>query len=162
MDCPQMAGDGIELIIAYAARTLDPETESALERHLEICPSCREMAARQKTVWSALDELAPQPVSSNFNEKLYQRIAQEKQSGWWRRWARLQWSWGPAIPVAAACAVLFAAFLLKDSATNPALETPLQPKVQIEQVERALDDMDMLKQVGVEPAMETPTPRERI
>jgi hypothetical protein len=66
------------------------------------------------------------------------------------------------MPVAAACAVLIVAFLVKDSGPFVTPQQQAQPKLQIEQVESALDDMDMLKQVGVEAAIEKSTPQERI
>ena len=162
MECPQKTGDGAELIVAYAARALDPETEAAFERHLEVCPSCRKVAAAQQLVWSALDELPPLPVSSNFDARLYQRIAEEQNSSWWQRVFRADWSWRPAMPVAVACAVLIVAFLVKNSGPSITSQQQAQPKLQIEQVERALDDMDMLKQAGVEFALEKTTPREQI
>jgi anti-sigma factor RsiW len=162
MECPQHNGDGAELIIAYAARTLDPEIEAAFERHLESCARCRELAAAQRAVWTALDQLTPLPVSSNFDARLYQRIAEEQQSTWWQRVFRANWSWRPAMPLAAACAVLIVAFLVKSSVPSVTLQQQAQPKLQIEQVERALDDMDMLKQVGVDAALEKATPREQI
>jgi anti-sigma factor RsiW len=161
MECPQQNDAGVELIIAYAARTLDPANEAAFERHLKVCASCREMAAAQRTVWSALDELTPLPVSSNFDAKLYQRIAEEQQYTWWQRLFGANWSWRPAMPVAAACAVLIVALLVKNSGPTVVPQTQSQPNLQIEQVERALDDMDMLKQMG-EAALEKSTPQERI
>jgi anti-sigma factor RsiW len=160
MQCPQKNSDGAELIIAYVARTLDPENEAAFERHLQSCATCRELASAQRAVWSALDELTPLPVSLNFDARLYQRIAEERQRTWWQRVFHANWSWRPAMPVAAACVVLIAAFLVKSS--GPSVTPQAQPKLQIEQVERALDDMDMLKQVGVETALEKATPPEQI
>ena len=161
MDCPQQNSDGVELIVSYAARTLDTANEAAFERHLEVCASCREMVIAQRTVWSALDELTPLPVSSNFDAKLYQRIAEEQQYTWWQRLSRANWSWRPAMPAAAACAVLIVALLVKNSGPTVVPQQPAQPNLQIEQVQRALDDMDMLKQVG-EAALEKSTPQERI
>jgi anti-sigma-K factor RskA len=120
------------------------------------------MADAQRTVWSALDELTPIPVSSNFDAKLYRRIAEEQQNAWWQRLFQAYWSWRPAMPVAAACAVLIVAFMVKSSQRSIASPPQSQPKLQIEQVERALDDMEMLKQAGVEFALEKPAPREQI
>jgi anti-sigma factor RsiW len=162
MECPNKKGNDIELIVAYAARTLDPANEAEFERHLESCASCRELAAAQRAVWAALDELTPVPVSTNFDSKLYQRIAEEQRLAWWQRVLRADWSWRPAMPVAAACVVLIVAFLVKNAGPSIALQQPAQPQLQIEQVERALDDMDMLKQAGVEFALEKNTPREQI
>jgi negative regulator of sigma E activity len=120
------------------------------------------LAAAQRAVWAALDELTPVPVSTNFDSKLYQRIAEEQRLAWWQRVLRADWSWRPAMPVAAACVVLLVAFLVKNAGPSIALQQPAQPQLQIEQVERALDDMDMLKQAGVEFALEKNTPREQI
>jgi len=162
MECPQKAGDGSDLIIAYAARMLGPADRAALEHHLELCVSCREMAAAQRTVWSALDELTPLPVSSNFDAKLYQRIREEQHSAWWQRLFQADWSWRPMMPVAAACAVLIIASMVKSSQPSVASPSQSQPKLQIEQVERALDDIEMLKQSGVEFALEKPPSPEQI
>jgi hypothetical protein len=65
------------------------------------------------------------------------------------------------MPVAAACAVLIVALLVKNSGPTVVPQQPVQPNLQIDQVQRALDDMDMLKQVG-EAALEKSTPQERI
>ncbi len=54
------------------------------------------------------------------------------------------------------------AFLLKGPAPSASSQEQPGPQLQIEQVERALDDMDMLKQAGVDLAPEKSTPREQI
>lgn len=148
--CPLKIGNAAELVLAYGARTLAPDRAAAFERHMLSCAGCRELAAAQQAVWSALDAWTPEPVSSNFDEKLYRRIVAEEQSPWWRRLFRANWSLRPAMPVAAGCGVLIAAFLLRGPQPNPAPQSPSPPKLGIEQVERALDDIDMLKQLGVE------------
>jgi anti-sigma factor RsiW len=162
MGCPTEDDEGEELILAYGARTLAPEQQIELERHLETCGSCREKAEAQRAVWSALDEWVPTVVSPNFDERLFRRIASEEQSAWWRRLIAVNWSWRPAVPVAMACAALIAAFLLKSPALRTELQSEAQPKLQIEQVEHALDDMDMLKQLGVESATDKAHPSEKI
>jgi anti-sigma factor RsiW len=151
MQCPRLNGRGAELMMAYTAGTLEPEVQIELERHVSSCEGCREMAAQQKAVWEALDDWRPAPVSADFNDRLYQRIAAEEAAGWWRRPFQMDWSWmfRPAVPVAGACAALMIAFLLKEPVAPRHSTTPLQHKVTIEQVERALDDMDMLKQMSV-------------
>jgi anti-sigma factor RsiW len=161
MECPKN-GDSAALIIAYTAGTLDAGNAAAFERHLESCANCRQMALEQRVVWSALDELPPVQVSSNFDAKLYKRIAEEQQMAWWLRWFRAEWPWRPAMPVAAVCMALIVAFLLKNSGAVVAPPEQTQPKLQIEQVERALDDMEMLKQAGVEFTLEKTAPREQI
>ncbi len=149
-DCPIGNGDGAGLIVSYGARELSPEAEAGFEQHMLVCPTCRQLAVAQREVWSALDVWTPVPVSSNFDEKLYRRIASEEQSTWWRRLSWASWSWRPAMPVATACAVLFAAFLLRTPAPLPSQHAQAQPNLQIEQVERALDDIEMLKKLAVD------------
>jgi len=153
--CPFENGNGAEVVLAYGARTLAPDESAAFERHMLACARCRELAAAQRSVWSALDAWTPEPISSNFDEKLYQRILEEEHSPWWRRLLRANWSLRPAMPVAAACGVLIAAFLLRSPEPTLAPPSGSQPKVRIEQLERALDDIDMLKQLAVESSPQT-------
>ena len=102
-------------------------------------------------------------VSEDFDQKLYARIARQEQLPWWKRqWNALAhpatgFSWKPAVPVSLACAALCAAFLIHDSAETrtaaPAAPAAVQTeqdaqKVDINLVEHALDDMDMLNQLG--------------
>jgi len=151
MGCPiEDAGD--ELIIAYGARTLGPEQQREVEQHLEICTRCRDLAEAQRAVWSALETWPTAVVSENFDERLYRRIAEERQNSGWRSWLPAAWSVRPAVPVGVACAALIAAFLLNDPTLRPRSQSSNQPKLEIEQVEHALDDMDMLTQLGVESA----------
>ncbi len=161
-ECPLENGNGTELIVAYGARKLAPEAEAAFVRHMASCSKCREMASAQQAVWSALDAWTPEPVSSNFDQRLYQRIAADERGTWWQRLIRADWSWRPAMPVAAACAVMLAAFLIQRPASAPAPQSQSQPRVRIEQVQRALDDIEMLKQLGVESAPEKASSSEKM
>jgi len=139
MECPHRTGEGSGLAVSYIAGNLDARTAAAFEKHLGACPECRARTTEQQVLWLALDEWQPEAISANFNQALLERIG-EQESRW-----RVRLNWRSAAPAAAACCMLIAAFLAK----QPAL-TPTQPRVQIEQVERALDDMDMLSQVPVE------------
>ena len=156
MGCPpETCTDGVsdavaeELIVAHAAGTLEPAAEIAFERHLESCARCRRLSAQQGAVWSALEAWRPPIVSPDFDQKLAVRIA-ESQSGvfrlvWFRRWA-----WRPVLPLVAVCALLAGVFFLKDDDTPPRAGVA-HPSAQIEQqVQHALDDMDMLRQIGVD------------
>ena len=149
MECPLKSDEGANFIVDYAGGKLDPTTRAAFALHVESCANCRDMAAAQREVWTALDELRPEAVSANFDARLLERIAAEERRVWWRLgWAH--WSWRPAMPLAGAGAVLVTAFLLRDPTPNIAPPSELQPNLQIEQVQNALDDMDMLKLLGVE------------
>jgi hypothetical protein len=139
-----------ERIVAYHAGTLDPQAEAAFEWHLKACAICRQLSAAQQAVWSALDIWQPLPISPDFDQKLFRRIAAEERLRWWQRLSPVRLSWRPAVSLAVACAALLVAFLLRTPASVPTPPAPPQAKFQIEQVEHALDDMDMLKQIGVE------------
>jgi anti-sigma factor RsiW len=149
MYCPLNGGDEAEVIISYVARTLDAEADSEFQRHLGTCAKCRKAVAAQEAVWSALDAWHPIPVSPDFDRKLFRRIAEEEHGRWWQGLRLPHWWWRPAIPMAAACALLAGAFLLLHPAPKIAEEAEAQPKLEIEQVEHALDDMELLKQLGV-------------
>jgi hypothetical protein len=137
-----------EMVVSYAAGALEPGAEAALDQHLETCAGCRRMVDAQRAVWAALEAWTPAAVSPDFDQKLYRRIAAEEQAAWWRRALRT-WSWRPAMPLGAVCAALIAVFLLQSPTPPRASPVRATQKVDIEQVERALDDLEMLKQLGV-------------
>lgn len=157
MQCPRENGSGVESIVAYTAGLLEASEQIEFERHMAVCEGCRRMAVEQKAVWDALDVWKPAPISPDFNQKLYQRIAEDAKTPWWRRAFHLDWSWAlrPALPVAAACAAIVVAFVVEPAAKHHAI-TPVQQKISIDQVERALDDMDMLKQMSLTTPVEAP------
>ncbi len=142
MGCPLEFDQSAELIVGYGARTLAPEAAAEFERHLDSCEVCRKVAAAQKAVWVALDaaESLELPVSADFDRKLFRRIEAKQNRDWWL--------WRALVP-ATACLALATLFLLRqpDSMSMPKIQQP-QPAVQIDQVEHALDDMDLLKQIG--------------
>jgi anti-sigma factor RsiW len=144
MKCPLEFDCSSELIVGYGARTLDSEAAAAFERHLDSCTACCKLVAAQKAVWAALDEANDDgfelPVSPDFDRRLFQRIEEAENRSWWL--------WRALVPVTA-CLALATLLLLRhpDSARTPQIQPP-QPAVQIEQVKQALDDMDLLDQLG--------------
>ena len=153
MECPLQGGNAAaDLTVGFCAGTLDAATQEAFERHLEHCSKCSALVLAQRNVWNALDHLTPARISPDFDEQVFLRIAREN-----ALWAQVQpsWSWRRTVPVAAACVALLTAFLLKTP--QPPAVSPTSPPqaIQIEQVEHALDDMDMLKQMGFESVGET-------
>jgi anti-sigma factor RsiW len=162
MACSLNSDTAAALIVGYGARTLEPAVQGEFERHLESCASCREHVAHQQLVWAALDELPSAAVSPDFDQKLFQRIAAEERGCWWQRSFRSRWIWGPAAPVAVAGAILLATTLMKKPPQPAAAVPPSQPEMRIEQVERALDDMDMLTAIGVEIAPANANPSDKL
>jgi len=148
MNCIIENGANAELLLAYCARKLDAETTAILERHMEICPACREFAGNQRAVWAALDGWEAAPVSADFDRRLYQRIEQEV--SWWdlliRPFRPMFVQQGLPI-MAAACVMLMAVGLMRQPSvlqTVPQNESAQLESVQPEQVEHALETMQML------------------
>ena len=150
MKCPNESADGAELIVAYGAGRLDESAREDFERHLATCAKCSELARAQKAAWLALDELTPPPVSADFDARLFQRISDDRERTWWRRLAQFDWSWRPALPVAAALVVLAVVIWIRRPGPVVTPPAPAQPQIRVDQVEHALDDMDMLNQLGLD------------
>src|SRR4051794_11236202 len=81
MNCPLETPETAELLLDYCARKLNPESTAIVERHIAICPACRDFAEGQRAVWSALDSWEAPPVSAGFDRRLYERI--ENDVPWW-------------------------------------------------------------------------------
>jgi anti-sigma factor RsiW len=141
-----------EILLSYCARTLDSDTQVILERHMATCPACRQFAAEQQAIWEALASWQPEPVSTNFDERLYARIESEAGAPWWRRLipSGMHLSWRPTLSIAAACVTLVAVFLFRapdrPAGYPPAVRTEM---VDVEQAERTAEDLDMLQQFNV-------------
>ncbi len=107
------------------------------------------MVDAQREVWNALGEWTPPAVSGDFDARLYARIRQEETIPTWRRFARslfsppVPWAfWKPAVSLMAACAVLAVGLMVRVPERSDV--TVRVDKVNIEQVEQALEDLDML------------------
>ena len=148
MKCPIETRENAELLLAYCTRKLDAESTAILERHMEICPACREFSSGQRTVWEALDAWEAAPVTVDFDRRLYRRI--DREVSWWDLLVR---PLAPAVvrrglPIAAAASLLvMAGVLLQRPAGAPPAAQPQSAQVetvQPDQVDHALDAMHML------------------
>lgn len=153
MRCPIQTADNAELLLAYCARKLDPETEAVLERHMAQCPECRAFGQQQRALWEALDAWDAMPVSPDFDRRLFRRLEQARAG----RWKSLR-SWiSSPVPLAAASVLLAAVLLLR--APRPA--TPGADSVELAEVEcaeRALEDIEMLRTLDLMARAEAPDP----
>ncbi len=144
--CPLQSEQHAQLLLSYCARSLDPARTAILQRHIAVCPECHSFLESQQLVWDALDDWNRTPVSPNFDASLYQRIRDENQPEWAGRAAH--WyaaiAWKPALPAAA----IFALWLI----AYPAPPDPPLPQetVAAEQMERTLEDLDMLQQLHLD------------
>ncbi|BDC49245.1 hypothetical protein F183_A15610 [Bryobacterales bacterium F-183] len=175
MKCPIQTKDGgAELILDYCSDRLhreQPELALEFERHLTVdgCQDCARVVEAQRSVWSALDGFEAPAVSSDFDAKLWKRIEESEARPWWRRlfdgpatgWAGAI-SWKPAFVTASACAAVFLVMLAvrpgdsgstsSDQPVTKAAATSSSAAaatVDFDQVEKALEDIEMLNQMGV-------------
>jgi hypothetical protein len=144
-----------ELLLNYVSGALDTRQAALFDAHALNCAACREFAHAQKAVWEALDLFEPASISADFDRRLYQRI--EKVS-WWNRWLdktvaafRAPVLIHRGLPIAAAAAVMAVAGFVweRPSAKPPESQSPLTAEVQTlqpDQVQHALDDMEMLRE----------------
>jgi anti-sigma factor RsiW len=152
MNCPLQSEDTLDLLLDYAAGRLDRARSAVLERHMELCASCAAFRTEQKVLWNALDEWEPEPVSLGFNRKLWQRIDAIAAEPWYRRFmdAFRFGGWKPAFPLAAAACVITAGFLLDHTNAPKSKSAAITAGVsvaEVDQVEKTLDDLKLLRQL---------------
>jgi len=139
------------ILLDYCARKLEPPDKAEVERHLEQCAACRQVVAAQRGLWDTLDQWAPPNVSMEFDARLYARIKQEEAAPSWTKWARRVFQppipvalWKPAVSLAALCAVLTVGLVVRTPAPVDHASQVRAESVDIEQVARTLDDLDLL------------------
>ena len=152
MNCPTKKNEDAEILLDYCARTLSPVQAAEFEVHLQECADCSRLVEAQKEVWGALEAWTPAPVSINFDARLYARIAREQAAPPWQLWLRRIFQpalpyplWKSAIPLIAACGLLAVGLSVRIPEATHAVQPQLRAdKVDIEQVEQALEDFDIL------------------
>ncbi len=156
MRCPLQDQEIASILPDYCDRTLSPEMEEALESHFELCSDCRDTVKAQRAVWAALDEFKPDAVTPGFNDAVLARIAAESRPPWSRLLAWPDFSARPAISMAAAAMVLIAVALFQGPTTQTPAEVDDSARylkseliVDVEQVDSTLDDIEMLRQLGL-------------
>jgi anti-sigma factor RsiW len=160
MNCPTKRNEDAEILLDYCARRLSPLQTAEFEVHLKQCADCSRLVDAQKEVWGALEAWTPSPVSTNFDARLYARIAREQAAPAWQLWLRrvLQPAlpypfWKSAVPLIAACALLAVGLTVRMPEATHAVQPQLRAdKVDIEQVEQALEDFDILTPPAQAPA----------
>jgi anti-sigma factor RsiW len=132
MNCLSENEEGFALLTGYLVKTLDAVRAAELDRHIQECTNCRGLVSS----WTRLDEFAVPEVSSNFDARLYARIAAEetRRANGWRRWF-----WVPIAPIAAA--VVAVVLYMHIQVPDPPQQTS---RLEIEQVAQAVDDLDLL------------------
>lgn len=166
MNCPLQNNEGAELVLDYCSQKLDPDAVIAFERHISQCADCARVVGAQKSVWDALDSYETLPaISEDFDEKLWARIEQADARSWWQKLLdgpALGWnsifSWKPAMVTVSACAAVLAVMVVIRPPAEVPMENPhsgivekamIERTVDLDQVEGSIEDLDMLKQLGV-------------
>jgi hypothetical protein len=166
MTCLYKNKQGTEILLDYAAGTLDRERAVNLELHAAECGDCRRLMDAQKKLWTVLDEVDAPEVSPDFDARLYARIAREDAESFWKPsvWKRSlrTWlrgfapggiSWKPLAAGGAAAAVLavgLAAYIPHlpntpaGSSVSSSAPQVRSEAIDVEQVEVSLEDLEIL------------------
>jgi anti-sigma factor RsiW len=137
MTCPTTNKQSTEILLEYCAGTLDPDRTLEFEKHAAECAECGRQVASQRALWQTLDQWTPAEISPDFDARLYARIAREEAAPLWKKW--FVRGWKPALVTAVAGAAIVIALFVRQP--QPPLRTDT---VDIDQVEHALEDLDML------------------
>ena len=159
MSCP-IYDESPDLLMDFAAGKLDFESKQRMDVHLAKCEICSDALAAQAMVWKALDEWDAAPVSMDFDAKLYARIETQHATVWGNLKSLLlpaaTWfRWQPAIGMAGVGALFVAVFLLQtpapsDHGGGARVDGVRMESHEIEQAERALDDVEMVDKLFTE------------
>jgi anti-sigma factor RsiW len=152
MECVSKSRDRAEILVDYCSGALDGARAAEIEKHIADCADCRATVEAQRELWHALDQWSAPEVSSNFDARLYARIAEEEAEPAWRRWVRRVFEpavpvaiWKPAVSLALAGAVLAVGLVVQSPRpAEPIPQIHADHAVDIETVASALDDLEML------------------
>ena len=146
MECPIQTRGKKDLLLDYCSHSLDAKAADEVEAHLAVCPQCKAWTDAHMRTWSLLDDWQAAPVSPDFERKLRERIAllEEQPTPWWRTAWRSFTARGlkPALAGALVVVLILATLLF----VRPR-HVPAQPTIDADHLEKALDDVDMLRQV---------------
>jgi anti-sigma factor RsiW len=156
MECPMKDRRNTNLLLDYCAERLAGEAASDLARHIASCPACDEWVRRQNQLWEALDVFEGEPVSPDFDRKLFDRIAEEdRRKRWWSIFRPGRPAFGrpvgAALSLALASLLVLAAILIERPrpAAAPAPGAAKVEAIDADRIEKALDDVDMLRELSV-------------
>lgn len=156
MTCLLKSEERTGQMLAYCAGTLGAEAAQKLEAHMKSCAECAAEGLQQSRVWKTLDSWQPAPVSADFDRRLFAQINALKAEPWWERAGNVLREFlqplfaQPAFSVSAATLVIAAGFFLDHPVKiSPFSTSPVAVRVspvEADQVEAALEDMEMLRQ----------------
>ncbi len=156
MDCPIRTQENTDWLLDYSAGRLNREHAALMARHVETCQECARFVEGQQRVWNALSQWEVDPVSAGFDRRLYRAVDAQPVSWKERLFRPLQPLWRPIIPLAAACLLIAVGVVLHVPQATVRPAVPVE-KIEAEQVERTLDDMQMLRELEMTPKQEENT-----
>ncbi len=146
MECPIRTRGTKDLLLDYCSHSLDAKAADEVEAHLAACPQCKAWTDAHMRTWSLLDDWQATPVSPDFERKLRERIAlsEERTPPWWKAaWQSFgARAFRPVLAAALVVVLLLTALLFVRPRPAPA-----EPTIDADRLEKALDDVDMLRQV---------------
>lgn len=156
MNCPMENTDNVNMVLDYCAGKLPELQAEGFERHMQACLECRDFVRSHRQTLDALDDWQEQPISADFDRRLQQRIREVERRPSWRQWLADKASWRPALSIGAACAAAAVILLIQvpedrdtGSVDVPSVvENTRVEAIEPEQVETALDDLEMLRQLS--------------
>jgi hypothetical protein len=135
-------------LLAFSENKLEGPRAARLHEHLQTCLVCRTVVEQQRAVWEALDAWEAPAITGDFDRRLYG--AMQERAGQWNRWLeplRLLLV-RQGLPIAAAACLIVVAGVVSlhppDPAISPSTSAARVENLQPEQVEHALDDVQML------------------
>ncbi len=159
MSCFMKVDERADLLLAHASGRLDPVAVAQLETHTRSCADCAAIIRTQAAISNALNAWQPPPVSSDFDKRLFARLDAAEAAPWFDRMAGAIVEWfrpvfaRPAIPLAAAAILLAGGFVMD----HPSKTLVHVSSSEVEQVQRTLDDLEMLHQFDAAPAEQSKT-----
>lgn len=166
MICPLTAEQDLELLLDYSAGKLNQADSLRIEQHRSVCAECAAFLSGQTEIWQTLDLWEPEPISIDFNRRLWQRIDAEAPRTWREQLAEFfrAGSWKTAWPLATAVVLVIAGFTM-DHTVAP--HTPgariagdisaRVSEIDADQVEKTLDDLQLLSQLDAAPPLPAAT-----
>lgn len=165
MNCPLQSENTIDVLLDYSAGKLDRSRLARLEQHLLTCAECSAFLTSQNDLWQTLDAWEPEPISMDFNRRLWHRIDAEAALPWYRKLADLlrTGAWKPALPLAAAVLLVTTAFVMDHQGSVPAIQgvqtasgvsagASNAAPLDADQIETTLNDIQLLGQLDTSSA----------
>lgn len=153
MFCPLKSEETIDVLLDYSAGRLDRVRSALLEEHIVVCADCAAFRAGQSEVWQVLDAWEPEPVSLDFNRRMWQKIDAAAAAPWYRKLADSlrMGAWKPALPLTVAVVLVAAGFVMDHRTATPNAPSVASSAVvsvtDADQLEKTLDDIQLLRQL---------------